>query len=115
MVDAKRKTPGIVIEQIRAAILDGLYTPGERLMEADVAAQFKVSRSPVREALQALESESTLLATPYSGALVRPLSSAEFNEIAETEWCAPSSAARAPYHPQSARLCPPCPGPGRHI
>ena len=52
-------------------------------MEADVAAQFKVSRAPVREALQALESEGTLVATPYSGALVRPLSSAEAHEMAE--------------------------------
>jgi DNA-binding GntR family transcriptional regulator len=74
MVDVKRKTPTIVIEQIRAAILDGLYKPGERLLEADVAAQFKVSRSPVREALQTLESEGTLFAAPYAGALVRSLS-----------------------------------------
>src|SRR6201984_1481473 len=82
MVDRK-KTPSILIEQIRAAILDGLYKPGERLMEADVAAQFHVSRSPVREALQALESEGTLVATPYAGAMVRPLSPAEACEIAE--------------------------------
>jgi DNA-binding GntR family transcriptional regulator len=82
MVDRK-KTPSILIEQIRAAILDGLYKPEERLMEADVAAQFHVSRSPVREALQALESEGTLVATPYAGAVVRPLSPAEACEIAE--------------------------------
>ena len=82
MVDRK-KTPGILIEQMRAAILDGLYKPGDRLMEADVAAQFHVSRSPVQEALQALESEGTLVATPYAGAMVRPLSPAEAGEIAE--------------------------------
>ena len=70
MVDTPRKAPGIVIEQIRAAILDEMYKPGERLMETDVATKFEVSRSPVREALQALESEGTLLAAPYSGALV---------------------------------------------
>ena len=83
MVDNKVKTPSIVIEQIRAAILDGLYKPGDRLLEAEVAAKFKVSRSPVREALQALESEGTLSAVPYAGTLVRPLSSAETREIAE--------------------------------
>jgi DNA-binding GntR family transcriptional regulator len=37
----------------------------------------------VREALQALESEGTLFAAPYAGALVRPLSPAEIHEIAE--------------------------------
>jgi DNA-binding GntR family transcriptional regulator len=83
MVDRKSKTPGVVINQIRAAILDGLYKPGDRLLEADLAEKFHVSRSPVREALQALESEGTLVATPYAGAVVRPLSVAEACEIAE--------------------------------
>jgi DNA-binding GntR family transcriptional regulator len=82
MVDRK-KTPSVVIDKIRGAILDGLYKPGERLLEVDVAGKFKVSRFPVREALQALESESTLVATPYAGAMVRPLSPAEACEIAE--------------------------------
>jgi DNA-binding GntR family transcriptional regulator len=83
MVDNKPKTPGLLIEQIRAAILDDLYKPGERLLEAEVAAEFKVSRSPVREALQVLESEGTLFAAPYTGALVTPLSAAELYDIAE--------------------------------
>ena len=83
MVDKKSKTPEVVINQIRAAILDGLYGPGDRLLEADLAEKFHVSRSPVREALQALESEGTLVAAPYSGAMVRPLSTAEIDEIAE--------------------------------
>jgi DNA-binding GntR family transcriptional regulator len=83
MVDKKPKTPSIVIDKIRGAILESLYKPGERLLEADVAAKFKVSRSPVRETLQALESEGTLFAAPYAGALVRPLSPAEIQEIAE--------------------------------
>jgi DNA-binding GntR family transcriptional regulator len=83
MVDKKPKTPSIVIDKIRGAILDSLYKPGERLLEADVATKFKVSRSPVREALQALKSEGTLSAAPYTGALVRPLSPAEIQEIAE--------------------------------
>src|SRR5215472_1635946 len=83
MVDKKSKTPGAVVNQIRTAILDGLYRPGDRLMEADLAAQFHVSRSPVREALQALENEGTLIATPYAGAMVRPLSAEEATEIAE--------------------------------
>jgi DNA-binding GntR family transcriptional regulator len=41
MVDTNGKTPSIVIEQIRIAILDGLYKPGERLLEAEVSAKFK--------------------------------------------------------------------------
>ena len=101
MVDKKSKTPGVVINQIRAAILDGLYKPGDRLLEADLAAAFHVSRSPVREALQALESEGTLSATPYAGAIVRPLSAAEASEIADIRLGLISLALK-PAHPHLA-------------
>jgi len=101
MVDKKPKTPGVVINQIRAAILDGLYKPGDRLLEADLAAAFHVSRSPVREALQALESEGTLSATPYAGAIVRPLSAAEASEIADIRLGLISLALK-PAHPHLA-------------
>jgi DNA-binding transcriptional regulator YhcF (GntR family) len=83
MVDNKPRTPAIVIDEIRAAILDGVYQPGDRLLEADLAKKFKVGRSPVREALQALESDGTLFAELCSGTLVRPLSPAEASEITE--------------------------------
>ena len=43
MVDKKSMTPGVVSNQLRAAILDGLYKPGDRLLEADLAAKFHVS------------------------------------------------------------------------
>src|SRR6201987_4110415 len=101
MVDKKPKTPSIVIDRIRGAILDRLYQPGERLLEADVATKFKVSRSPVREALQALESEGTLVAVPYAGAMVRPLSAAEACEIAEIRLGLISLALK-PAHPHLA-------------
>src|ERR1700741_2472082 len=101
MVDKKSKTPGVVINQIRVAILDGLYKPGDRLMEAELAEQFHVSRSPVREALQGLESEGTLSATPYAGAMVRPLSAAEACEIAEIRLGLISLALK-PAHPPLA-------------
>ena len=101
MVDKKSKTPGVVVNQIRGAILDGLYRPGDRLPEADLAANFHVSRSPVREALQALESEGTLVATPYSGAMVRPLSAAEATEIGEIRFGLISLAVK-PAYPQLA-------------
>ena len=101
MVDKKPKAPSIVIDRIRGAILDRLYKPGERLLEADVATKFKVSRSPVREALQALESEGTLVAVPYAGAMVRPLSPAEASEIAEIRLGLISLALK-PAHPHLA-------------
>ena len=82
-------------------MLDGLYKPGDRLLEADLAAAFHVSRSPVREALQALENEGTLFAAPYSGAMVRPLSAVEASEIADIRLGLISLALK-PAHPHLA-------------
>lgn len=77
------KVPFLVVRQIREAILDETFKPGERLPEAELAKIFKVSRSPVREALFALEKEGTVLMEPYKGAVVKPLSAEEALDIAE--------------------------------
>ncbi|SOD95647.1 GntR family transcriptional regulator [Caenispirillum bisanense] len=44
-----------VAERISAAILDGRFEPGERLVETKLSTMFGVSRAPVREALKILE------------------------------------------------------------
>ena len=44
-----------VFQHLGNAIADGTFAPGERLRDADLAAQYNVSRTPVREALQRLE------------------------------------------------------------
>jgi DNA-binding GntR family transcriptional regulator len=77
------KTATVVIRKIRDAILDDVFKPGEWLPEVDLAARFKVSRSPIREALQALENEGTVTMEPYKGAIVKPLSPKEALDIAE--------------------------------
>ena len=77
------KVPVLVVKKIRDAILDETFQPGERLPEAELAKIFEVSRSPVREALFALEKEGTVIMEPYKGAVVRPLSSDEALDIAE--------------------------------
>ena len=48
-----------------ALILDaidvGVYRPGDRLVESELAERFGVSRTPIREALQRLETQSLLV------------------------------------------------------
>lgn len=45
---------------ILSAIDSGTYRPGDRLVESELAERFGVSRTPVREALQRLETQAML-------------------------------------------------------
>ncbi|MCT8160924.1 GntR family transcriptional regulator [Pseudoruegeria sp. SHC-113] len=45
---------------ILEAIDVGIYKPGDRLVESELAERFGVSRTPIREALQRLETQSLL-------------------------------------------------------
>lgn len=74
---------GAVAERVRAAITDGRFKPGERLLEIQLAAQLGVSRTPVRAALQTLASESLLDHAPHRGFAVRRFDVAEIGDAFE--------------------------------
>jgi len=59
MKDVK-KGPKDAYQLILDAIDLGVYGPGDRLVESELAERFGVSRTPVREALQRLETQSLL-------------------------------------------------------
>ena len=77
------KVSFLVVKRIREAILDEVFKPGDHLGEVELAEKFEVSRSPVREALVALDKEGTVIISPYKGAIVKPLSAAEGLDLAE--------------------------------
>jgi DNA-binding GntR family transcriptional regulator len=70
-------------EAIRDRILDGTFAVDDHLVEADLAAQLDVSRTPVREALRRLASEGLVTFQPNRGARVAGWSEAELAEIFE--------------------------------
>ncbi len=54
-------------DAIVAAAARGVFLPGDRLVEAEIARDLGISRVPVREALRLLESQGIVVATPYKG------------------------------------------------
>ena len=73
----------LVAQEIRRAILDGRYRPGQRLVEDRLARDFGVSRNPVREALRALASEGLIDVTARRGAAVAALGPEAAHEMVE--------------------------------
>ncbi|MDF0479461.1 GntR family transcriptional regulator [Vagococcus sp. PNs007] len=64
------KTARSVQEKIRHQIELGILKPGSRIIETDIAEEFKVSRSPVRAACDLLVEEGILTKIPYRGLIV---------------------------------------------
>ena len=67
--------------QIRQAIVEGRYRPGQRLIEQRIAEEFSLSRTPVREALRRLEAEGLVLSEPNRGAVVRDVSIDDVSDL----------------------------------
>lgn len=82
---------------ILEAIDVGVYRPGDRLVESELAERFGVSRTPIREALQRLETQS-LLARDGRSLIVASLDHAQMADLyvvrAELEGLAAKLAAR---------------------
>lgn len=82
---------------ILEAMENGIYRPGDRLVETELAERFGVSRTPIREALQRLETQS-LLTRDGRSLMVATLDHNQMAELyavrAELEGLAASLAAR---------------------
>ncbi|MDT7802568.1 MAG: hypothetical protein QOI78_6001, partial [Actinomycetota bacterium] len=72
-----------VVAAIRDAIVRGEFVPNQRLVEADLSAQFAASRASVRSALIELTNEGLVERVQNRGARVRAVSLEEAVEISE--------------------------------
>jgi DNA-binding GntR family transcriptional regulator len=68
---------------LREKILCGEIGEGEQLRQDALAAEYGVSRIPLREALRQLEAEGLVSFFPHRGAVVSTLSTAEIGELFE--------------------------------
>ncbi len=72
-----------IYSAIQSRIRLGEYTPGEKLSENLLAAEYKCSRMPVREALKHLEQDGLVTIQPKSGTYVRSYSPEEVRNAVE--------------------------------
>jgi DNA-binding GntR family transcriptional regulator len=70
-------------DALRTAILRGAYAPRQRLIEADLCAEFGASRFAVRGALRALAAEGLIEIERHKGARIREIPLSEALEITE--------------------------------
>ena len=57
-------------EAIVGGIAAGIFKPGERLVETNLAATLQMSRVPLREALKILEAQGIVASTPHRGTFI---------------------------------------------
>lgn len=73
----------LVQRELQHQIVTGELPAGTKLNEADIAAELRVSRGPVREAFRALDQAGLLRTEKNRGVFVRQVSLEEANEIYE--------------------------------
>lgn len=72
-----------IVEQLRDAIIRGDYEPGSSLSEVTLAELYGTSRTPIREAVQQLQSEGLVEVVPRVGTFVRTPSRRELVDLFE--------------------------------
>lgn len=82
-LDEYKPLRDVVFESLREAILEGKLSPGQRLMEVQLAEQLGVSRTPVREAIRKLELEGLVVMLPRKGAYVANMSLKDIIDVLE--------------------------------
>ncbi|HHF98072.1 MAG TPA: GntR family transcriptional regulator [Candidatus Aerophobetes bacterium] len=70
-----------VYKSLKKQIINEKLKPGERLLDTELASEFGVSRTPVREALTRLSNEGLVEIIPRRGVYVKRLNEKDIREI----------------------------------
>jgi DNA-binding GntR family transcriptional regulator len=81
MTIERRTRSGTTVDELylvlRDRIIDGVYGPGYRMSQEDLAADLEVSRTPLREALRRLEADGFLTSIANRGMQVAPIANVD--------------------------------------
>jgi DNA-binding GntR family transcriptional regulator len=92
--EPKRFGSAELTDHIRAALADGRYAPGQRLVEADLSRETGASRAHVREALRHLRAEGLIEIEEFRGAVVKRLTREEIYSVGRVREALEGLAAR---------------------
>jgi DNA-binding GntR family transcriptional regulator len=81
--DDDRSLAGQIARALAAQIVSGALRPGERLMQDQVAQNFRASHVPVREAFRRLDAQGLVVTEPRRGVRVARLDPGDVIEVAE--------------------------------
>ncbi len=70
-----------VYEAVKDWIIEGQFRPGEKILDKEIADYFKVSRTPVREAFQMLETQKLIKSYPGKETIVTELETDHIEEL----------------------------------
>ncbi len=93
-----------VYQRLRDEILTCRLPPGTEITEAELAARFRVSKSPVRDALFRLEQEGLVIIMPRQGYRVTPVSIRDAREMFELRGVLESACVEAAARAEPERL-----------
>jgi len=96
----------LALGNLREAILEGVFKPGDRLVERDLCEQLGVSRTIVREVLRHLESEGLVSTQIGKGPIVAPLDADIAQQIYEVRGALEAMAARLCAESDDATIAP---------
>jgi GntR family transcriptional regulator, rspAB operon transcriptional repressor len=82
-IEPPQALPDRVYGVLKYRILTCELVPGQRLNEKEIAEELKVSRTPLREALNRLAQENLLVRTPYCGYAVSLITEDDIRELCE--------------------------------
>ena len=94
LANSTNKLADAAYASIMAGLLDGSLKPGDRLVMDRLAAELGISRTPVRDALQRLEQDGVIAASPPRGYIVRSVGNTEIAAIYQAREAVEGYAAR---------------------
>ncbi|MCH8564283.1 GntR family transcriptional regulator [Nesterenkonia sp. LB17] len=97
----RESTSSLITRQLREGIMRGALPAGTQLSEVALAAEFGVSRGPLREAMQRLVQEGLVRSELNRGLFVKELDEAEIRDLYLTRTAIETTAARAVAHSEA--------------